>query len=172
MLLPAGVAPEARLLLIGRALRAFTDGYVAILLPAYLLALGLGKWEVGLISAPPRLLGSALMTLAVGQWGHRFPQRRLLLAAALLMAVTGLLLAGLRPSFWPLLIDRLRRHDESEFRRCQRLPAAGARAAGRDSARRRTHRPVRPLHLHRRALRRASVRWLPAFPTWLTARTA
>lgn len=61
MLLPAGVAPEARLLLIGRALRAFTDGFVAILLPAYLLALGLGKGEVGLISTAT-LLGSALMT--------------------------------------------------------------------------------------------------------------
>jgi MFS family permease len=102
MLLPAGVAPEARLLLIGRALRAFTDGYVAILLPVYLLALGLGKWEVGLISSAT-LLGSALMTLAVGQWGHRFPQRRLLLAAAWLMAVTGLLLAGFS-DFWPLLV--------------------------------------------------------------------
>ena len=102
MLLPAGVAPEARLLLIGRALRAFTDGYVAILLPVYLLALGLGKWEVGLISTAT-LLGSALMTLAVGQWGHRFPQRRLLLAATLLMAVTGLLLAGFS-EFWPLLV--------------------------------------------------------------------
>ena len=81
MLLPAGAAPEARLLLIGRALRAFTDGFVAILLPVYLLTLGLGKWEVGLISSAT-LLGSALATLAVGQWGHRFPQRRLLLAAA------------------------------------------------------------------------------------------
>ena len=102
MLLPAGVAPEARLLLIGRALRAFTDGYVAILLPVYLLALGLGQWEVGLISTAT-LLGSALLTLAVGHWGHRFPQRRLLLAAAGLMCGTGLLLAGFG-AFWPLLV--------------------------------------------------------------------
>ncbi len=101
-LLPDGVAPEARLLLIGRALRAFTDGYVAILLPVYLLALGQGKWEVGLI-ATATLLGSALMTLVVGQWGHRFPQRRLLLAAAWLMTATGLLLAGFN-DFWPLLL--------------------------------------------------------------------
>lgn len=102
MLLPQGVAAEARTLLIGRALRAFTDGYVAILLPVYLLALGLGEWEVGLISTAT-LLGSALMTLAVGQWGHRFPQRRLLLAATVLMTSTGLLLAGFN-DFWPLLI--------------------------------------------------------------------
>ena len=108
MLLPAGTAPEARLLLLGRGLRAFTDGFVAILLPVYLLALGLGKWEVGLISSAT-LLGSALATLAVGQWGHRFTQRRLLLAAAGLMTATGLVLAGLGGmgsigAFWPLLI--------------------------------------------------------------------
>lgn len=95
-------APEVRPLLIGRALRAFTDGYVAVLLPVYLLTLGLGKWEVGLISSAT-LLGSALTTLAVGQWGCRFPQRRLLLGAACLMAATGLLLSGLA-DFWPLLL--------------------------------------------------------------------
>jgi len=102
MILPVGVAHEARLLLIGRALRAFTDGYVAILLPAYLLAIGLGTWEVGIISTAT-LLGSALLTLALGSWGHRFHQRSLLLVAALLMTATGLLLAGLS-SFWPLLV--------------------------------------------------------------------
>ncbi len=102
MILPAGVAPEARLLLIGRALRAFVDGYVAVLLPVYLLALGFGTWEVGLISTAT-LLGSALATLAVGAWGHRFHHRALLLAAALLMAGTGLAFAGLS-AFWPLLL--------------------------------------------------------------------
>ncbi|MDD4880742.1 MAG: MFS transporter [Gallionellaceae bacterium] len=102
MILPAGVAPEARLLLVGRALRAFTDGYVAVLLPAYLLALGFGTWEVGLLSTAT-LFGSALATLAVGAWGHRFHHRGLLLAAALLMAATGLAFANLT-SFWPLLL--------------------------------------------------------------------
>jgi len=102
MILPAGTAPEARLLLVGRALRAITDGYVAILLPAYLLALGLRQWQVGLVSTAT-LLGSALATLAVGAWGHRFSQRRLLLAAALLMSLTGLMLAGFS-DFWPLLL--------------------------------------------------------------------
>lgn len=101
-LLPAGIAPEARLLLFGRALRAFCDGFVAILLPAYLLALGMGTWEVGVISTAT-LLGSALLTLALGHWGHRFDARRLLLGAACLMAVTGLLLGSLS-NFWPLLL--------------------------------------------------------------------
>ena len=98
----AHYAPEARTLLLGRALRAFVDGYVAILLPVYLLALGFGAWEVGLLSTAT-LLGSALATLAVGAWGHRFPHRRLLLAAALLMAATGLAFANLS-AFWPLLL--------------------------------------------------------------------
>lgn len=102
MILPPGVAPEVRLLLVGRALRAFVDGYVAVLLPAYLLALGFGTWEVGLLSSVT-LLGSALGTLAVGVWGHRFHHRQLLLAAALLMAATGLFFAGLS-AFWPLLV--------------------------------------------------------------------
>ena len=87
--------------MIGRGLRAFVDGYVAVLLPVYLLALGFGNWEVGLLSTAT-LLGSALATVAVGTWGHRVHHRRLLLAAALLMAATGLSFAGLS-AFWPLL---------------------------------------------------------------------
>ena len=91
-----------RLVLAARALRAFADGFIAVILPAYLLALGLGLLEVGFISTAT-LLGSALATLAVGRWGHRFSIRRLLLAASLAMAATGLAFAGLS-SLWPLLI--------------------------------------------------------------------
>jgi MFS family permease len=101
LLAPRGAAPFAATLLAGRALRAFVDGYVAVLLPAYLLALGLDVWRVGLLSTAT-LLGSALATLALGAWGHRFAQRRLLAAAALLMIATGLGFAGLS-EFLPLL---------------------------------------------------------------------
>jgi MFS family permease len=87
---------------VGRALRGFADGFIAVVLPAYLLALGLGVLEVGIISTAT-LLGSALTTLAVGRWGHRFHIRRLMLAAALLMAATGLGFAGFS-SFWPILL--------------------------------------------------------------------
>jgi MFS family permease len=90
------------LLFAGRALRAFADGYVAILLPAYLLALGHATWVVGVLSTAT-LLGSALMTLAVGHWAHHYSQRRLLLGAAALMALTGVLFAG-TSGFWPLLL--------------------------------------------------------------------
>ncbi|MDE2093949.1 MAG: MFS transporter, partial [Burkholderiales bacterium] len=101
-LLPAGVDPGAGPLLLTRSLRALGDGYMAVLLPAYLLALGLGTLEVGIVSTAT-MLGSAFATLAVGAWGHRFPGRRLLMGAALLMAATGLGFAALA-SFWPLLI--------------------------------------------------------------------
>ena len=85
-----------------RALRGFADGFVAVLLPVYLLALGLGGVEVGAI-ATATLLGSALATLAVGAFGHRWSGRSLMLAAAALTAATGLGFSALS-SFWPLLI--------------------------------------------------------------------
>ncbi len=105
-----GVAPArlsaadatVRTLVAGRALRGFVDGSVAVLLPAYLLALGHGSLMVGVLSTAT-LLGSALATLAVGAWGHRVAPRTLLLAAALLMAATGAGFAGFS-AFAPLLV--------------------------------------------------------------------
>ena len=92
-------------MLVARGLRAFADGYMAVLLPAYLLSIGLGTLEVGIVSTAT-MLGSALATLAVGAWGYRFAGGRLLRGAALLMAATGLGFAGLS-SFWPLLVVAL-----------------------------------------------------------------
>jgi MFS family permease len=74
---------------------------VAVLLPAYLLALGHDPFAVGVLGTAT-LLGSALATLAVGAWGHRAAPRTLLLGAALLMAATGAGFATLR-GFAPLL---------------------------------------------------------------------
>ncbi|MBC7413491.1 MAG: MFS transporter [Herminiimonas sp.] len=101
-LLPDGVHPDVLPLLFARALRAFADGYVAVLLPVYLIALGLGTWEVGAL-ATATLLGSALATLAIGAWGHRVHHGRLLLGAALLMCGTGFAFAA-SSTFWPLLL--------------------------------------------------------------------
>ena len=102
LLLPDGVDEFALPLLLGRALRAFADGYVAVLLPAYLLALGFGTLDVGILSSAT-LLGSALATLAIGAWGYRFHHRFLLLGAASLMMVTGFAFA-IQTAFWPLLL--------------------------------------------------------------------
>ena len=102
LLLPPDGNAQTLPLLVGRGLRAFGDGYIAPLLPASLLSLGLGTLEVGIVSTAT-MLGSALLTLAVGAWGHRFTERRLLRCAALLMAATGLAFASLS-MFWPLLI--------------------------------------------------------------------
>jgi MFS family permease len=93
------------LLLTARSLRAFADGYIAVLLPVYLLALGLGTLQVGILSTVT-MLGSAAATLAVGRWGHRFELRRLLIAAAALMVATGIGFAAFS-SLWPLLVVAL-----------------------------------------------------------------
>ena len=76
-----------------RALRDFGDGFVAILLPVYLTALGLSAFDVGVI-ATAALLGSALLTLGVGFLGARYDVRALLLAASALMIVSGLAYAA------------------------------------------------------------------------------
>src|SRR6266498_2021146 len=91
--LPEGVDPAVWPLLVGRGVRAFCDGFVAVLLPAYLLALGFGRFEVGWLSTAT-LAGSAAATVLVGMLGHRYALRRLLLFAAALMTVTGVAFAG------------------------------------------------------------------------------
>ena len=100
-LLPEGVTPVARTLLIGRGLRAFADGFVSLLLPAYLIALGFGPLEVGVL-ATATLLGSAALTLWIGMAAQRFGRQELLIAAAILMTLTG---AGflIETDYWPLL---------------------------------------------------------------------
>lgn len=85
-----------------RALRAFADGYVSLVLPVYLLSLGLTAFQVGVI-ATATLLGSAALSLGVGMVAHRAGYRTLLLAATGLMAATGFLFAA-ASDFWPLTI--------------------------------------------------------------------
>ncbi|MCA1440001.1 MFS transporter [Ensifer sp. IC4062] len=82
-----GIHP-ATYLFAARALRDFGDGFVAILLPVYLLALGFSPLQVGLI-ATASLFGSALLTIVIGFLGARHDLRGLLLAAAGLMVASG-----------------------------------------------------------------------------------
>ena len=91
-----------RRLLFVKGLRSFADGYVSLLLPLYLIALGMGPLQVGVITTVT-LLGSGVLTLLVGRHAWRFPYRSQLLGAALLMAATGFGFAGIA-AFWPLLL--------------------------------------------------------------------
>jgi MFS family permease len=93
---------DARRVLWSRGLRAFGDGYVAILLPVHLSLLGFGPLAVGAISTAT-LLGSAFMTIGLGFLAHRVMRRRALLAASLLMAATGFCFASVE-GLWPLLL--------------------------------------------------------------------
>ncbi|RQR32890.1 MULTISPECIES: MFS transporter [unclassified Burkholderia] len=101
-LLPAGVEHAAWIILASRGLRGFCDGFIAVLLPAYLLLLGFAQVHVGLISTST-LMGSAVATIAVGMVASRFPHRRVLTLAAVLMAATGIGFASLS-TLWPLLV--------------------------------------------------------------------
>ncbi|EDP65741.1 major facilitator superfamily MFS_1 [alpha proteobacterium BAL199] len=101
-LLPNGVTPDAARILWIRGLRAFADGFVALLLPVYLIELGFSAFAVGAIITAT-LIGSACLTLGVGVFANRYPRRRLLRAAGLLMAATGLGFT-LSTDLWPILI--------------------------------------------------------------------
>src|SRR5947207_6332489 len=131
------LSSDARHLLVGKSLRAFADGLVSVVLPVYLLRLGYSAFAIGAI-VTSTLLGSAGLTLAVGFLAHRFPGRRVLLSACLLMTITGIGFATVR-DFWPLLIVAFvgtinpSSGDVSVF-----LPVEQALLAGTVSARRRT----------------------------------
>lgn len=93
---------NARLLMSAKAIRGFGDGFTALLLPVYLMDLGLGAFRVGVV-ATAAMLGSAMLTLAVGLAGHRVSARLLLLVSCGLMLGTGLAFSQVH-AFWPLVI--------------------------------------------------------------------
>ena len=100
--MPPGASRDALRILAARGVRAFADGFVALLLPIYLVEIGFSSLAIGMIVAST-LIGSALLTLWVGLIANRHSRRRLLLAASLLMAATGVGFA-IVTAFWPLLV--------------------------------------------------------------------
>ncbi|WP_309605574.1 MFS transporter [Phenylobacterium sp.] len=92
----------AATLIAARGVRGFGDGFTALLLPVYLTGLGFNLFQVGLLTTAT-LLGSAGLTLAVGLAGHRYPARRLLFVACVLMAATGVAFSQAH-AFWPLVL--------------------------------------------------------------------
>jgi MFS family permease len=100
--LPPGVSADVLRVLAARGVRAFGDGFVALLLPIYLVERGFSALAVGTI-VTGTLLGTALMTLWVGWIANRYSRRRLLLTAAVLMVATGVGFVAVT-EFWPLLL--------------------------------------------------------------------
>jgi MFS family permease len=80
---------DIALLYTARGVRGFGDGFAIIILPAYLTAIGYDPAQIGIV-ATASLLGTALLTLAVGTFAARYDLRTLLLIGAWLMAGTGL----------------------------------------------------------------------------------
>ena len=101
-LFPSSINANAKRLLIGKALRATADGYVSILLPAYLLQLGLSAFQVGAVTTAT-LLGSAVLTILTGLITGKFGHRRPFIAASGLMIATGIAFSSLQ-AFWPLML--------------------------------------------------------------------
>src|SRR5258708_22400589 len=101
-LFPKTANADARRLVWAKGLRAVGDGYVSILLAAYLMALGHSPFDVGVLTTAT-LLGSAALTFLTGLTISRFGHRRALLGASALMILTGLGFAAVQ-SFWPLLL--------------------------------------------------------------------
>jgi len=89
-------------ILVARGLRAFGDGFVALLVPIYLIELGFSPLAIGAI-VTATLVGTAILTLWVGVVANRYSVRLLLLGSALLMTATGAGFA-VTTAFWPLLI--------------------------------------------------------------------
>ena len=79
-------AGDVRRLVLAKGLRAFADGFIALLLPVYLLELGFTAFEVGLVAATT-LFGSGVLTLLVGMHAWRFPLRTLLLEKGLITEI-------------------------------------------------------------------------------------
>ena len=80
---------DIALLYIARGVRGLGDGFAIIILPAYLSAIGLSAWQIGIIVSAS-LFGTALLTLGVGFIAPRHDVRNFLIGGAILMACTGL----------------------------------------------------------------------------------
>ena len=120
-----------------RAARDFGDGFVAVLLAVYLTELGFSPFAVGLV-ATAALFGSSLTTLAIGVFGRAGMQRTLLLAASVLMVLTGLAFTVAADFAWLLVIAFVGTINPSAGNVSIFVPMEHALLAGSADARRRT----------------------------------
>jgi MFS family permease len=82
---------DISLLYAARGVRGIGDGFAAVILPAWLTAIGFTPAQIGFLAAAS-LLGTALFTLLVGLIAPRHDLRQLLLLGAGLMTATGIAL--------------------------------------------------------------------------------
>src|SRR5438874_4140945 len=94
--------PDARRIIAARALRSFSDGYVAISVGVYLAALGLDTVAIGLILTLT-LVGAAALTVATAVFADRVGRRRFSLLLAMLMAACCLVYAS-TDALWLLIL--------------------------------------------------------------------
>lgn len=93
---------ELRTVITARLLRGFVDGIVSVLLATYLTGLGFSPFQVGAV-VTGTLIGSAGLTLAVGLFTQGRSHRSVLLAASVLMALTGVGFAA-AGTFWVVML--------------------------------------------------------------------
>jgi MFS family permease len=79
---------NTRPVVVARAIRAFADGFAAVLLAQYLQDLGFTGFQIGVV-VTATLLGSAALTLFAGLRLNRWGAQRVLFFSCALMAITG-----------------------------------------------------------------------------------
>jgi MFS family permease len=95
-------ARATRPLVVARAIRAFADGFVSVLLARYLSNLGFSAGQIGVL-VTATLLGSAALTLFAGLRMHRWGAQPVLFASCVIMALTGVGFATVT-RYWPLVV--------------------------------------------------------------------
>ena len=166
--LPPGASADALRILAARGVRAFGDGFVALLLPIYLVERGFSALAVGTI-VTGTLVGTALMTLWVGWIANRYSRRLLLLTAAVLMVATGVGFVAVT-EFWPLLVIAVVGTMNPTSGRCEHFCAARTDRARRNHRAAAANRAVRALQRHGSCAAALGV-LAAAFPDYATAWT-
>ncbi len=94
---PPWLGRDLEYLFAGRALRSLSQGYLAIVVPLFLVGLGYGPVQIGLVFTAGSV-GSMALTAAVGVLSDRWGRKPLLVALGVLASLSGLAFA-LAPNF-------------------------------------------------------------------------
>ncbi len=92
-MLPDWLNRDLTLLFAGRGLRSLTQGYLTIVVPLYLAALGYSAVQLGLVFTAASV-ASAILAALVGFYSDRYGRKLFLVILALLAAIGGLVFAA------------------------------------------------------------------------------